>query len=56
MNAAPPTAIPAIAPVDSIGELEDVELAVLVEVEVEVEDVVMTRVGVRTGLLAFRVK
>lgn len=58
MTAAPPTAIPAIAPVDSTGEeLEEVELAVLVEVEVEVAVVVgMTRVGVRTGLLAFRVK
>jgi len=51
MTAAPPTAIPAIAPVDSIGEeLEEAELVVLVGVEV------ITRVGVRTGLLAFRVK
>lgn len=60
MTAAPPIAIPAIAPVDSIGEeLEGVELAGLVEVEVEVEvgiDVGMTRVGVRTGSLAVRVK
>jgi hypothetical protein len=60
MTAAPPTAIPAIAPVDSTGEeLEETELVVLVEVEVEVEvgiDVVTTRVGVRTGSLAFRVK
>jgi hypothetical protein len=47
MTAAPPTAIPAIAPVDSIGE----ELEVALEV-----DVVMARVGVRTGSLAFREK
>jgi hypothetical protein len=48
MTAAPPTAIPAIAPVESTGE----ELEV-VEVEVEVG---MARVGVRTALLAFRLK
>jgi hypothetical protein len=60
INAAPPTAIPAIAPVESTGEeLEEAELAVLVDVELDVEvgtDVVMTRVGVRTALLAVRVK
>jgi hypothetical protein len=60
MTAAPPTAIPAIARVERIGEeLEDAELVVLAEMELEVEvgtDVVMTRVGVRTALLAVRVK
>jgi hypothetical protein len=58
MTAAPPTAIPAIARVERTGgELEEAELVVLAEVEVEVgTDVVMTRVGVRTALLAVRVK
>jgi uncharacterized protein involved in tellurium resistance len=42
MNAAPPTAIPAIARVERTGE--------------ELEDVVTMRVGVRTALLAVRVK
>jgi hypothetical protein len=52
-TAAPPTAIPAIAPVDNVGE----ELAggVLVEVEVGVE-VVTARVAVRAARLALRVK
>jgi hypothetical protein len=50
--------MPAIAPVDNTGEEPaEVELGVLVELEVEMAtDVVMTRVAVRTGLLAFRVK
>lgn len=59
MTAAPPTAIPAIAPVESTGEelAGGEEVAVLLEVGVTVPAVVLTaRVGVRTALLAVRVK
>ena len=52
-TAAPPTAMPAIAPVDSVGEELAEGVGVLVEVGVEV---VTARVAVRAARLALRVK